>query len=98
MSCREFTRKDLCTPNPCGSGATCQPGSDRSGSDRPVCTCPSGFRGDPLVACTRGKFTICKFSWHVFCFQNCAVYYKKKIVYVVTKINSKLNAENCQNV
>ena len=64
VSCREFTRKDLCTPNPCGSGATCQPGSDRSGSDRPVCTCPSGFRGDPLVACTRGKFTICKFPWY----------------------------------
>merc|ERR1712170_301255 len=54
VSCREFTRKDLCVPNPCGSGAQCQPGNDRSGSDRPVCTCPSGFRGDPLVSCTNG--------------------------------------------
>merc|ERR1712029_783104 len=24
-------------------------------SDRPVCTCPSGYRGDPLVSCTRGE-------------------------------------------
>ena len=30
-------------------------GNDRSGSDRPVCTCPKGYRGDPLVSCTRGK-------------------------------------------
>ena len=29
-------------------------GNDRSGSDRPVCTCPKGYRGDPLVSCTRG--------------------------------------------
>ncbi len=58
QSCREFTRQDLCTPNPCGAGARCQPGNDRSGSDRPVCTCPSGFRGDPLVGCTRGKCKI----------------------------------------
>ena len=66
----EFTGDPFvsCTPNPCGSGATCQPGSDRSGSDRPVCTCPSGFRGDPLVSCTRGKFTVCKFPCYVFCF------------------------------
>ena len=27
----------------------------RSGSDRPVCICPTGFRGDPLVSCNRGK-------------------------------------------
>ena len=66
----------MCNPNPCGPGATCQPGTifhhkyffknifqiifffignDRSGSDRPVCTCPKGYRGDPLVSCTRGK-------------------------------------------
>jgi hypothetical protein len=30
-------------------------GNDRSGSDRPVCTCPKGYRGDPLVSCTRGE-------------------------------------------
>merc|ERR1712241_486432 len=55
VSCREFTRKDLCVPNPCGSGARCQPGNDRSGADRHVCTCPTGFRGDPLSGCTRGE-------------------------------------------
>eukprot|EP00095_Tigriopus_kingsejongensis_P004181 maker-scaffold47_size466558-snap-gene-3.38 protein:Tk04181 transcript:maker-scaffold47_size466558-snap-gene-3.38-mRNA-1 annotation:"hypothetical protein TcasGA2_TC011986" len=55
VSCREFTRNDLCTPNPCGADANCQPGYDGRGGDRPVCTCPSGFRGDPLVRCARGE-------------------------------------------
>ena len=27
VSCREFTKQDLCNPNPCGPGATCQPGN-----------------------------------------------------------------------
>ena len=54
MSCRPFEKKDLCTPNPCGPGAQCQAGFDRSGTDRPVCTCPAGYRGDPLVSCSRG--------------------------------------------
>ena len=26
VSCREFTKQDLYNPNPCGPGATCQPG------------------------------------------------------------------------
>merc|ERR1739848_260070 len=43
------------SPNPCGIGATCQPGFDRSGNDRPVCTCPPGYRGDPQVSCVRGE-------------------------------------------
>merc|ERR1711993_17854 len=58
QACVKFKCKDPCRepdPNPCGSGAQCQPGNDRSGSDRPVCTCPSGYRGDPLVSCTRGE-------------------------------------------
>ena len=89
-SCRKFTREDLCQPNPCGDGATCQvnnyaikilslafqtfsthssdfkkygiysllilqPGIDLSRSDRPVCTCPPGTRGDPLRKCTKGN-------------------------------------------
>ena len=32
----------------------------RSGTDRPVCTCPTGYRGDPLIRCSRGKlWNIC---------------------------------------
>ncbi|TRY80939.1 hypothetical protein TCAL_04725 [Tigriopus californicus] len=53
-SCREFNRDDLCKPNPCGVDAICQPGYNNRGSDKPVCTCPSGYRGNPLVRCTRG--------------------------------------------
>jgi len=30
----------MCDPNPCGQGADCNVGSDRSGQARPVCTCP----------------------------------------------------------
>eukprot|EP00096_Caligus_rogercresseyi_P003584 TRINITY_DN1682_c0_g1_i1.p1 TRINITY_DN1682_c0_g1~~TRINITY_DN1682_c0_g1_i1.p1 ORF type:complete len:844 (-),score=166.73 TRINITY_DN1682_c0_g1_i1:574-3105(-) len=55
VSCREFSKKDLCEPNPCGDGATCNPGTDRSGNDRPVCTCSPGYRGDPLIRCVRGE-------------------------------------------
>ena len=36
QSCRRFTREDLCNPNPCGLDARCQPGSDRSGNDKPA--------------------------------------------------------------
>ena len=46
---------DLCEPNPCGSNADCKPGTDRSGNDRPVCFCRTGFLGDPLVSCNRGE-------------------------------------------
>jgi len=55
ISCRPFEKKDLCNPNPCGPGAQCQAGFDRSGTDRPVCTCPTGYRGDPLIRCSRGE-------------------------------------------
>lgn len=46
---------DLCEPNPCGSNAHCEPGYDRSGKERPVCTCPVGYTGNPLVNCIRGE-------------------------------------------
>jgi len=52
--CKPFDIRDLCRPNPCGRNADCTPGKDRSGDDRPVCTCPEGFLGDPLVGCNRG--------------------------------------------
>ncbi|KAE8746353.1 hypothetical protein FOCC_FOCC007025 [Frankliniella occidentalis] len=35
--------------------AQCQPGYDRSGKDRPVCTCLPGYKGDPLSYCRRGE-------------------------------------------
>ncbi|XP_018012714.1 neurogenic locus notch homolog protein 1 isoform X2 [Hyalella azteca] len=54
-SCRPFTEADLCNPNPCGTGADCTPGHDRSGESRPVCTCPIGDIGNPLVSCQRGE-------------------------------------------
>lgn len=46
---------DLCEPNPCGENAQCQPGYDRTGKDRPVCTCLPGYKGDPLTYCRRGE-------------------------------------------
>ncbi|XP_043214270.1 neurogenic locus notch homolog protein 1-like isoform X1 [Amphibalanus amphitrite] len=46
---------DLCTPNPCGQYADCNPGTDRLGQPRAVCTCPKGYLGDPLTACQRGE-------------------------------------------
>merc|ERR1712064_62933 len=54
QACVKFKCRDPCRepdPNVCGQGAQCQPGNDRSGSDRPVCTCPPGTRGDPLRKC-----------------------------------------------
>ena len=61
-NCEVKNHKPICTcpyfPIPCGSGARCQPGNDRF-DPRPVCTCPTGFRGDPLVSCTRGEYLIC---------------------------------------
>ncbi|KAK3913971.1 Neurogenic locus notch-like protein 1 [Frankliniella fusca] len=55
VSCRPFEKRDLCDPNPCGENAQCQPGYDRSGKDRPVCTCLPGYKGDPLSYCRRGE-------------------------------------------
>ena len=47
--------EDLCRPNPCGRNAECTPGYDKEGNDRPVCTCPRGYVGNPLHGCTRGE-------------------------------------------
>ncbi|XP_053617347.1 neurogenic locus notch homolog protein 1-like isoform X2 [Plodia interpunctella] len=53
--CRPFEARDLCEPNPCGANAKCTPGHDRTGAERPVCTCPSGYIGNALVACDKGE-------------------------------------------
>ncbi|KAF5276800.1 hypothetical protein FQR65_LT16166 [Abscondita terminalis] len=55
VSCRPFTKQDLCEPNPCGANAQCQPGYDRNNKERPVCTCVRGYLGDPLSGCVRGE-------------------------------------------
>ncbi len=56
VSCRQFTKDDLCNPNPCGENAQCTPGIDRrTGSDSGVCTCPAGYIGEPLIRCNRGE-------------------------------------------
>ncbi|XP_018323516.1 adhesive plaque matrix protein 2 [Agrilus planipennis] len=55
VSCRPFTKEDLCEPNPCGQNAKCTPGHDRYNKERPVCTCLPGYTGDPLRACIRGE-------------------------------------------
>ncbi|XP_054290488.1 fibropellin-1-like [Macrosteles quadrilineatus] len=55
VSCRPFEKTDLCIPNPCGTNARCEPGHDRSGKERPVCTCIPGYLGDPLSYCRRGE-------------------------------------------
>jgi len=55
--CRKFTPADLCHPNPCGKHAECNPGHDKQGNDRPVCSCPRGYTGDSLVGCVPGQCT-----------------------------------------
>ncbi|KAI5751389.1 hypothetical protein M8J77_007046 [Diaphorina citri] len=55
VRCRPFDKYDLCEPNPCGENAKCQPGYDKSGKDRPVCTCLPGYVGDALTYCRRGE-------------------------------------------
>ncbi|XP_076684037.1 uncharacterized protein LOC143377019 [Andrena cerasifolii] len=47
--------RDICDPNPCGTGAICTPGHDSTGKERPVCTCPTGYIGNALVSCQRGE-------------------------------------------
>lgn len=32
ISCRPFTKEDLCSPNPCGTNAQCVPGHDNTGN------------------------------------------------------------------
>lgn len=41
---------DPCNPSPCGTNAEC-----RTRGDRPVCSCPLGYEGDPLTNCRRGQ-------------------------------------------
>ncbi|XP_063698652.1 neurogenic locus notch homolog protein 3 isoform X1 [Culicoides brevitarsis] len=55
VRCRPFTKEDLCIPNPCGANAQCVPGHDRSGKERPVCTCLPGYTGNALSNCVRGE-------------------------------------------
>ncbi|XP_017779241.1 PREDICTED: adhesive plaque matrix protein 2 isoform X2 [Nicrophorus vespilloides] len=57
VRCRPFEKRDLCEPNPCGENAHCEPGYDRYNKERPVCTCLSGYQGDPLRGCIRGECT-----------------------------------------
>ncbi|XP_055543234.1 nidogen [Wyeomyia smithii] len=55
VSCRPFTKEDLCDPNPCGLNAICTPGYDRNNQERPVCTCPAGYTGNALSNCVKGE-------------------------------------------
>lgn len=55
ISCRPFTKEDLCDPNPCGLNAQCTPGHDKTGRERPVCTCLPGYTGNSLSNCVRGE-------------------------------------------
>ncbi|XP_055715790.1 delta-like protein B isoform X1 [Phlebotomus papatasi] len=55
VSCRPFTKEDLCIPNPCGQNAQCTPGYDNTNRERPVCTCLPGYTGNALTYCTRGE-------------------------------------------
>lgn len=41
---------DPCQPSPCGDGADC-----KAQGDRPVCSCPFGFEGNPLTRCTKAE-------------------------------------------
>lgn len=57
VSCRPFTKEDLCEPNPCGANAYCEPGFERlnPSKERPVCFCNTGFVGNGVVGCQRGE-------------------------------------------
>merc|ERR1712080_618309 len=47
LACFDYHCKDPCIGT-CGQGAVC-----KVQDHRPVCSCPSGFKGDPLAACKR---------------------------------------------
>eukprot|EP00092_Neocalanus_flemingeri_P082004 GFUD01102553.1.p1 GENE.GFUD01102553.1~~GFUD01102553.1.p1 ORF type:complete len:302 (-),score=42.45 GFUD01102553.1:82-858(-) len=70
---RSSTSGFLCSPNPCGQGADCNVGSDRSGQARPVCTCSRGYSGNALTVCRRGEcFSDSECSDYEACFDyNC---------------------------
>jgi len=42
--------RDPCAGAPCGQNAEC-----RSSGDRPVCSCPAGYQGNPQILCRRGE-------------------------------------------
>lgn len=50
--CAQGTCRDPCLDNQCGVGATCHAVGHRS-----VCSCASGYQGDPNVACFTGGWT-----------------------------------------
>jgi len=56
-SCRPFTRADVCSNNPCGREAMCEPGEDVGGKLRAVCYCPTGYLGNAKVECIKGDCT-----------------------------------------
>ncbi|XP_076030522.1 uncharacterized protein LOC143018870 [Oratosquilla oratoria] len=49
------SHEGLCTGDTCGDGATCVTGFDRGGNVRPVCICPEGYIGNPLISCNKGE-------------------------------------------
>nr|UEK51539.1 NOTCH1-like protein [Parasacculina yatsui] len=53
--CYPAPPRDVCVPNPCGSNAECNHGTDRENKPRPVCTCAKGYFGNPLISCARGE-------------------------------------------
>jgi len=42
---------DPCSPNPCGPGANCAAQRLFGESNRVICTCPRGWKGDPTISC-----------------------------------------------
>jgi hypothetical protein len=46
-ACRNNKCVDPCDPGVCGLNARCE-----VRSHSPICTCPSGYQGDPFVRCT----------------------------------------------
>eukprot|EP00121_Abeoforma_whisleri_P005603 Awhi_evm1s5082 len=46
QACISNERVDPCADSPCGTGATCE-----VINHRPVCSCPSGFSGNPFTRC-----------------------------------------------
>lgn len=53
VSCRPFTKEDLCNPNPCGTNAECTLGYDKQRRQRPVCICRAEYTGNPFSHCSR---------------------------------------------
>merc|ERR1712032_1563000 len=47
LACKEYYCRDPC-PGACGPGATCE-----VVHHRPICSCPEGYRGDPVTGCEK---------------------------------------------